>query len=94
MPERLTQPDWCNAPQPGNWANACMRQPGHEGDHAVRKSHRFDEAWFWPEHGLYPVGYRRADAYPDLWQPCGQPPSDTHVEATVFGSSEQGGSHE
>lgn len=63
---RLTQTDWCNAPQPGNWANACMRNPGHNGDHAVRKSYRPDEAWFWVS-GASGVAYKQADFFPDLW---------------------------
>lgn len=66
--ERLTQPDWCNAPQPGNWRNACMRQPGHDGNHAVRKDYRYDEAWHWSgDNG--PVGWGSAIHFPDLWDP-------------------------
>lgn len=64
--QRLTQPDWCNAPQPGNWHNACMRTPGHDGEHAVRKVYRLDEAWYWPD-SFYPVKYGPADRFSDLW---------------------------
>lgn len=64
--QRLTQPDWCNAPQPGNWSTACMRPRGHDGIHAARKAYRPDEAWCWP--GSYPVSAAAADRFPDLWQ--------------------------
>lgn len=76
--QRLTQPDWCNAPQPANWRNACMRSPEHDGDHAVRKVYRWDEAWFWPADDGYPVSYCAADRFPDLWDVAtsGQPPTD------------------
>jgi hypothetical protein len=72
--QRLTQPDWCNAPQPGNWRNACMRAPGHDGDHAVRKVYRLDEAWTWPAHGGSRVSYGPADRFHDLWdlRTCGR----------------------
>lgn len=64
--ERLTQPDWCNDPQPWNWNHACMRRPGHEGDHAVRKVYDLDFCLTWPsEHG--PVRSRPASAFDDLW---------------------------
>lgn len=64
--QRLTQPDWCNAPQPGNWRNACMRLPDHTGHHAVRKSYRPDEAWFWSE-GDSGARWRFARDFDDLW---------------------------
>lgn len=66
--QRLTQPDWCNAPQPGNFKNACMRAPGHDMEHACRKSYRLDEAWIWRQDG-YPVSYGMAARFPDLWHP-------------------------
>jgi len=65
--DRLTQPDWCNHPQPGNWRNACMRAPNHEGDHAVRKHYLPNECWAWPD--LYPVRSTSAVHFPDLWHP-------------------------
>lgn len=66
--QRLTQPDWCNAPQPGNWKNACMRAPGHDGSHAVRKSYRLQEAFTWTGDG-YPVLSVYAAPFSDLWTP-------------------------
>lgn len=63
--QRLTQPDWCNAPQPSNWRNACMRLPGHSGPHAVRKNYQPDAAWTWEDDG--PVSWVRADRFDDLW---------------------------
>lgn len=65
--QRLTQPDWCNAPQPGNWKNACMRPPGHEGEHAVRKWYDYDECFAWPD--SWPVRSTYAYKFPDLWHP-------------------------
>lgn len=86
MTDRLTQPDWCNAPQPGNWRNACMRSPNHLGDHAVRLSYRLHEALTWPRG--YPVRRSAASAFPDLWHP------DSGVLAEQLGthSGESGGS--
>lgn len=66
--QRLTQPDWCNAPQPGNWQNACMRSPGHDGSHAVRKSYRLHEAMVW-DADSYPVRSTTAEKFADLWSP-------------------------
>lgn len=63
--QRLTQPDWCNAPQPHNWHNACMRLPDHAGEHACRKSYAPDEAWYWDHEGVTRWTY--ADAWDDLW---------------------------
>ena len=65
---RLTQDDWCNAPQPGNWRNACMRSPEHDGAHAVRKSYRLGEAFAWDGES-YPVHSVSAEPFPDLWSP-------------------------
>lgn len=62
--QRLTQPDWCNDPQPYNWHNACMRPPGHAGEHAVRKSYRRDEAFSWESGRVHSVA---ASHFPDLW---------------------------
>lgn len=63
--QRLTQPDWCNEPQPHNWSNACMRLPDHTGPHAVRKSYRPDEAFQWGENWL--VLSVRSARFDDLW---------------------------
>jgi hypothetical protein len=64
--ERLTQPDWCNDPQPWNRNHACMRRPGHDGDHAVRKVYDLDFCLTWPsERG--PVRSRPASVFDDLW---------------------------
>lgn len=84
---RLTQDDWCNDPQPWNWRNACMRQPGHDGAHAVRKHYRLDECWHWPgQRG--PVGSTFAYRFGDLWHPdhdlaADLPPVGARVRAGV-----------
>lgn len=64
---RLIQPDWCNAPQPSNWKNACMRDPGHDGDHAVRKDYRLYEALSWDANEV--VDSVPAHYFNDLWCP-------------------------
>jgi hypothetical protein len=80
---RRTSFAWCNAPQPGNWQNACQRLPGHEGDHAVRKSYRASEAFAWPDG--YPVRSCSADHFPDLWSndPLYDPPAVDHPDTAA-----------
>jgi len=65
--ERLTQPDWCNSPQPHNWSNACMRQPAHQGDHATLKVYRLDECLAWGSGA--PVRDAPTNEFPDIWNP-------------------------
>lgn len=67
LDRRMTQPDWCNEFQPSNWQNACMRAPGHEGAHAVRKHYRLHEAWTWDNDNV--VHYAPAFHFDDLWCP-------------------------
>lgn len=63
--QRLTQPDWCNAPQPNNWANACMRLPDHTGNHAHRKHYRPSEAFVWNHTRI--VTSLPSARFQDLW---------------------------